>query len=137
MNLTYLSNSFPTNEGYRIFLQKAQDETERSTEDFVKTFFAQYDETNLPIWMLVEVLSFGTVSRYYELLIPDIKKEISREYNLEQFVFVKWLHFLSIVRNMCCHHARFWQRNFGWKPPVLNRNIYKFWNPTMNFTKVY
>lgn len=136
LNPVYLKCS-SSNDEYKRFLQKTEEETKRSTEEFVKIFFKTYDETNLPIWMLVEVLSFGTVSRYYELLTSDIKKAIAKEYNLDKYVFGKWIHFLSIVRNMCCHHARFWRRKFGWKPPVLNRNVYESWNPSMNFTEVY
>ncbi len=131
----YLNNQ--SDSRYQTFLAKADEETNRSTEDFVTDFFKTYDEPFLPIWMLVEILSFGTVSKYYDILRSDIKKAIAKEYNLESYVFRNWLHFLSIARNMCCHHARFWRRKFNWKPPVLNRNIYSAWNPKMDFTEVY
>ena len=133
----YLKDPTDIKNAYSLFLQKAHDETTRSTEDFVEAFFDEFDEKELPIWMLVEILSFGTVSRYYEMLSDNLRKKIACEYNLDQYVFRKWLQFLSIVRNMCCHHARFWKRDFGWKPPVLKQNVYRNWNPSMDFTKVY
>ena len=141
LNKKFLVKKFLTKDGYKnayeIFLDAAKSETTRSTEEFVKKFKDEYDEEYLPIWMLVEILSFGTVSKYYKLLIPKIKKEIAKEYNLEYFVFENWLQFLSIVRNVCCHHARFWRKTFTWKPRELNKNKYSDWNPNMNFNQVY
>ncbi|MFI3290951.1 MAG: Abi family protein [Opitutales bacterium] len=139
LDTSILAEGYPTikPEGkYKTFLDKAKEETKRSTETFVKDFFNAYDETILPIWILVEILSFGTVSKYFEIFNTKVKKEIAKEYNLEKFVFEKWIHFLSIIRNMCCHHSRFWRKSLTWQPPKLKRNIYN-WNPHTNFAKVF
>lgn len=93
-------------------------ETSRSKETFVKHFRDNYDGDNLPIWMVVEIVSFGTLSKLYTMLCSQTEKEILNGINLPSFVFKNWLHLFSYVRNISAHHSRLWNRQFVIKAKI-------------------
>ena len=93
-------------------------ETSRSKETFVKHFRDNYDGNILPIWMVVEIVSFGTLSKLYTMLCPQTEKEILDGINLPSFVFKNWLHVFSYVRNISAHHSRLWNRQFVIKAKI-------------------
>lgn len=93
-------------------------ETSRSKETFVKHYKDSYDGDILPIWMVVEIVSFGTLSKLYTMLCPQTEKEILDGINLPSFVFKNWLHVFSYVRNTSAHHSRLWNRQFVIKAKI-------------------
>ena len=64
--------------------------------------------------MALEVISFGTLSRLYELLKKDDnKKLIAKKFGLNKIdIMENWMHALSNLRNCCAHHSRIWNRRF-------------------------
>ena len=93
-------------------------ESNRSKETFVKHFELKYTNEELPIWMVVEIISFGTLSKLYSLLCPDIEREILNGIGLPSFVFKNWLHVFSYIRNTSAHHSRLWNRQFVIKAKI-------------------
>ncbi len=93
-------------------------ETRRSKETFVKHFRDSYTDEDLPVWMVVEIISFGTLSKLYTMLCAQTEKEILNEINLPSVVFKNWLHVLSYVRNLSAHHSRLWNRQFVIKAKI-------------------
>lgn len=91
-------------------------ETNRSKEIFVKEFYSKYDEEYLPIWAMVEIISFNTLSRIYANLKEPHRKEIIQDINIKPFVFQRWLHTLTYVRNICAHHSRLWNKVIAIEP---------------------
>ena len=96
-------------------------ETGRSKEAFIKHFRDNYSNEHLPIWMTVEIISFGTLSKLYTMLCPQTEKEILNGIGLPSFVFKNWLHVFSYVRNICAHHSRLWNRRFVIKAKIPNK----------------
>ena len=47
----------------------------RSKDDFVIHFFNTYQGDHLPLWMMVEVVSFGTLVTYYRYYLPQAERE--------------------------------------------------------------
>ena len=93
-------------------------ETSRSKETFIKHFRDTYTNEDLPIWMVVEIISFGTLSKLYTMLCPQTEKEILNGIKLPSFVFKNWLHVFSYVRNISAHHSRLWNRQFVIKAKI-------------------
>ena len=62
---------------------------------------------NVPLWVLVNGLSFGTVSKFYVLVTQDIRAKVSKNFD---FVNEKQLsQFLKVAtkfRNVCAHNER-------------------------------
>lgn len=62
----------------------------------------------IPLWVLNTVLSFGTMSNFYDNLKDDMKKKIAREIHPEitPSQLSSILYFLTKVRNKCAHNNR-------------------------------
>jgi len=100
---------------YNKLLEEIQSEIHRSNEDFIKHYQNKYKVPDMPpSWMTLEVVSFGTLSRLYELLKKDAHKiDIAKEFGLNKIdIMENWLHAISILRNCCAHHSRIWNRRF-------------------------
>jgi abortive infection bacteriophage resistance protein len=97
-----------------------QEEVERSKEIFKKHFFEKYGDQhrNLPLWMLTEIMSMGSLLTFFKGVEPDIKRRVAEEYGLPDEVALSWLRSLNAARNICAHHCRFWNRTLGY-PPLL------------------
>lgn len=90
-------------------------EIDRSNEDFIKHYKSKYSAPDTPpAWMTLEVISFGTLSRLYELLKKDdSKKHVAKLLGLNKIdILENWMHALSNLRNCCAHHSRIWNRRF-------------------------
>ena len=108
------------------FLSSLKNETKRSEEIFIKHFKDKYKTSDLPLWTVVEVVSFGTISKLYSMLKTNEQKEvISKLKGINNKVFKNWLHCLSVVRNVCAHHSRLWNKTLGVKFEVP-RKLYEF-----------
>ena len=116
------SRSFQPRFNHQRFMNDVKDAIDQSHEDFIGTYFRRYTcESLLPIWMVTELLSFGTISHVYAGLPPVQQRRVATRYNLPANVFGQWLHSLSYVRNVCAHHCRFWNRELAIKPMMPNR----------------
>lgn len=85
---------------------------------FCRHYYNSYSEPELPpSWMVMEVISFGTLSQVYSHLTnKEDQKAISKEFGLHYTILISWLHALTYLRNMCAHHERLWNRVFTIKP---------------------
>lgn len=71
---------------------------------------------NVPLWVLVNALSFGTLSKMYELSAPQIQYAISRDFiavNEKQLGQI--LDVLTDYRNLCAHNERMFSHRCGKK----------------------
>ena len=87
--------------------------------DFIRHYLERHYEPELPpSWMVFEVLSFGSVSLIFKNLPRDQQREISDHFGLPWGRLQSWLHAVSTLRNLCTHHSRVWNREFGVRPSV-------------------
>lgn len=92
-------------------------EVKRSDETFIKHYRNTYSEALPPIWATCEVMSLGQLSRWYNNLKPmQVRKEIANTYNIDESLLASWLQHLSLIRNICAHHSRLWNREFTVTP---------------------
>lgn len=62
---------------------------------------------NVPLWVLVNALTFGNLSKFYELSAPQVRAAVSREFegvNTRQFA--QLVDILTDFRNLCAHGDR-------------------------------
>lgn len=92
-------------------------ELQNSKEDFILHFRATYSEPYPPAWMITEIIPLGSLSHVYmNLDNKALKKKIAQHFGLQTPVFVSWLIILGGLRNLCCHHARMWNRELPISP---------------------
>lgn len=107
-------------------------EYKRSDETFIKNFNAKYSDPFPPSWMILEVISFGTLVKLYDNLLPSpTKLSISACFGIDEPTFSSWINSFVSVRNLCAHHARFWNKKMNIHPLVPTTTNHMF---ITNFT---
>jgi abortive infection bacteriophage resistance protein len=97
----------------------------RSKEVFIKHFKKKYNSSDLPVWSVVEIISFGSLSKFFMLLQEREQNNSIKEMDrINKVVFFKWFKALSSVRNACAHHSRLWNRTLGISFEVPRKNLY-------------
>ena len=100
---------------YDILLNEINDSCEKQKDSaFIKAFRENYDGTcPIPCWMMMESISFGKLSRLFWLLKnSDEKRMIAKWFGaLTAEHLSSWLHAFVILRNICAHHDRLWNKN--------------------------
>lgn len=133
------SKNFHPGFNHASWLRKLEDETTRSSDEFIRHFKTKYNGfPTIPVWMLTEVMSLGALSFFYKGLhnnqkagVED-KKAVAQHFNVHHKRLGNWLHILTYVRNICAHHSRLWNRELAirpdqsksaeWLPPLTPRN---------------
>lgn len=107
------------------FLDDLAKQYEVSTDTFAEHFRAKYGDEHecLPVWMACEVMTFGGMLTFHRGCHPDIRREIAAKFDVHDKVFDSWLLALNTVRNICAHHGRLWNREFGTKPKIPNKDM--------------
>lgn len=96
---------------YINLMQTIQRETQRSKEAFVTHFKEKYHSEILPIWMVVEIISFATLSKFFKALKPE-HETLTSKLGIPPKVLKNWLHVINHIRNVCAHHGRLWNKQF-------------------------
>lgn len=118
--LGYLQAENFSNENYHAqFLEDIKEEVRRNSKaPFVRNFKENYEGGNLPIYALVEVFSFGTLSKFYKNMHNKDKKAIAKTFGVGYTYFESWLESISYVRNICAHYGRIYNAKLS-KTPIL------------------
>lgn len=92
----------------------------KKNEQFIKHFVDTYgDEHDLPpYWMMVEVVTMGTIELLFAKVSPRVRVEVASELGIKVPVLKNWLSVLRVARNACCHHSRVWNRVWGVRPVI-------------------
>ena len=78
----------------------------------------------MPLWVLVELMSFSTLSKYYNTMYISDKDKIAALASTGRDKLTNRLHCLSVLRNKCAHWARLY--NITFNPSVsLGSSFYK------------
>lgn len=118
--LGYLQAENFSNENYHAqFLEDIKEEVRRNSKaPFVRNFKENYEGGNLPIYALVEVFSFGTLSKFYKNMLNKDKKAIAKTFGVGYTYFESGLESISYVRNICAHYGRIYNAKLS-KTPIL------------------
>ncbi len=118
--LGYLeAGNFAKKEYHEEFLQDIQEEIRRNSKaPFVRNFRQNYEGGKLPIYALVEVFSFGTLSKFYKNMHNKDKKAIAKTFGVGYTYIESWLESISYVRNICAHYGRLYNAKLS-KTPIL------------------
>lgn len=118
--LGYLrKENFSSEEYHDLFLRDIEEELGRNSKaPFVQNFQKNYEGGQLPIYALVEVFSFGTLSKFYKNMLNPDKKAVAKTFGVGYTYFESWLESISYVRNICAHYGRLYNARLS-KTPML------------------
>lgn len=77
-------------------------------------------EGRFPVWAVVELFSFGMLSRFYSDMKTADQKALARElYHTIPKNIISWLRCCTDLRNICAHYGRLYYRIF----PAIPANV--------------
>lgn len=66
----------------------------------------------IPLWVLVNVLTFGKITTFYKLMKPSDKTAVAKKFCIERNELHKYMDMCSLARNKCAHDERFFNIKF-------------------------
>lgn len=71
-----------------------------------------------PIWVAVDVLDWGGLSYLYSFAPLKVREQVAGKFGLSSSQLNSWLRALNVVRNVCAHHSRFFNRYYSITPKL-------------------
>lgn len=104
---------------YNDFVEDMEKEINRNSKaPFVKNFKTNYENGDIPFYALVELFSFGTLSKFYKNMKNTDKKAIASSFGVGYTYLESWIENIAFVRNICAHYGRVYNVNLS-KTPIL------------------
>ena len=97
---------------------------EKSKEVFVEHYREKYDTPYLPaLWSVSEIITIGQLSMWFSnTKDASVRDSVARDVGLPTKETVEGvLHAIALVRNICAHHGRLWNRRFVKRIPMIRR----------------
>ena len=121
-----IGNFAMSDSDFQDFSSEIQKEISRKKRTpFIVNFQDNYIDSKVPLYALVEIMSFGTLSKFYKNMKNDDKKAIAQQYGIGYTYFESWLEHLSYVRNICAHYSRLYNAKMTKTP-----RLYKHYTST-------
>ncbi len=93
-----------------------------SKSPFVKNFSINYENGDIPFYAAVELLSFGTLSKFFKNMKNEDKKEVTKVgYGVGYTYFESWIEHLAYVRNVCAHYGRLYNAKMPKTPKLYSQ----------------
>ncbi|MEA1956546.1 MAG: Abi family protein [Campylobacterota bacterium] len=127
-------NNFNCNdEDFDEIISNIKKESRRSDEKFINHFKNKYGISDLPLWSIVEILSFGTISKIFTVMKQSDKIIVCENLPINHKIFKRWMHSFTILRNICAHHSRAWNRELRVPFAIPSKNT--LFDPLRKITK--
>jgi len=107
--------------GHQVWLNRLDETTLKSREEFVEHFRRTYS-TPLPIWMAVELWDFGMLSHFLAGMRHQDQTTLATKYGLPRpELLTGWIRSVNFARNLCAHHSRLWNRPLVDQPSLSRK----------------
>ena len=127
--LGYLDSSHFTNkdEYDKIIAKSEQQKVNRkSHEPFLQHFIEELNE-NIPLWAYIDLFTISDISKFYTISENDIQKAVAAQFGFNHKnatdIMRKYLHCMTILRNLCAHGSRIYNRLFITKPSLNKKEL--------------
>lgn len=113
-------SNFNDSKKFQDSYKKLKSEISRKNQHiFIEHYTNNYKESLPPIWVCVEVMTFGLLSQFIKNIADvAIKKEIAKSYKLDISILDPLLYHLSTLRNDIAHHSRIYNKAFKITPKI-------------------
>lgn len=104
-------------------IRRVKEDLQNSQHPTIAHYRHGEDVTGVPIWVAVEVLSFGKIAWLVESLDSmTMREELADFFSHTRSTFPRTLQSLSALRNVCAHHGQVWNRMLTAQCPLpLNK----------------
>lgn len=118
---------FKNNKTHSDYLVELDDFITNCKDDFIIHYTKNYDiPTRPPSWMCFELMSFGQLVSLFQNLddSKSCKTNIVKYFGLEKSKdLLQWMRAFRIIRNICAHHGRLWNRSISTNVQVNPQNM--------------
>ena len=103
------------------FMAKIDNEKKKQSKElFVQHHNSKYGG-QFPIWVIIELFSFSTLSHFYADLPGSSQKHLAKTFfHSHQNALSSWLHCGAVFRNICAHFGRLYYRKFSVIPNSIS-----------------
>lgn len=120
-----LSNVGKYKNRYKEALNDLERETKRNRRSpFIKNFKDNYEGGEIPLYAVIEVASFGTLSKMYKNMKNEDKSIIAKVFHTDYHYFESWIENFAYIRNICAHYGRLYGAKLT-KSPKLYKEYLK------------
>lgn len=74
------------------------------TKDYINHYMMNYGF--IPMWVLVNILSFGQLSKFLDLMKQNERILIAQHFNISENELIQYTKMLAYFRNLCAHDDR-------------------------------
>lgn len=121
----YLNNeNFTCGMDHPIIVAKIANQVADSSEIFVQHYKQKYTSPVMPpLWVVTETMTLGQLSKWFAVTSKNsLKSNVARDLGLPtRELLESILQVLALVRNICAHHGRLWNRKTVKKLPNFKR----------------
>lgn len=156
---TYIAYEFSKNYGHKDYLNpenfnyisKNKELIDKFLNDINLEISHQYKNSNkmishyldtykyIPLWVLIRILSFGKVSKFYSFMKQKEQNNISRKFNIKSKILKVYLINLGNIRNICAHDEKLYdvilKQRINTTPYHRNLNLIKKDSKTVYATR--
>lgn len=75
-----------------------------SKKNYINHYILKYGY--VPFWVLVNAVSFGTISRFYGLMKETDQADIAKEFSVNYQELGEYMKIMAFFRNLCAHDER-------------------------------
>ncbi len=75
-----------------------------NTKEYVKHYMLNYGF--VPLWVLINVFSFGELSKFLELMKQNERVEIAKYFDCNEDELIQFVRLMNYYRNLCAHDER-------------------------------
>ncbi len=114
-------------EDYDRWIRDLDKKIRDSREEYIMHHRSHRDSV-VPIWVAVGVLDWGSLSHLYNCAPIAVRDEVADCFGISAAQVKTWLRALNVVRNVCAHHGRFFNRYYALTPKLPRRG----WNDSLD-----
>ena len=82
-----------------------------SKKDYIEHYITQYGF--VPLWVLINSISFGTLSKFYELMFQRERVAVAKYFHVLENELAQYIKSMSAYRNLCAHDERLYNAKLG------------------------
>lgn len=112
-NQHYNRNNFYRKDAHDALLEKIKHKTLYDQENLFIPHHLENYNGEMPLWVIVEVISFSDLSKLYSSMYLTEQERIAFHVRLHPSVLQNHLHCLGNLRNKCAHGSRLYNITFS------------------------
>lgn len=118
----YNRNNYYRKENFDKLIAQISKEENYYRDSLVVRHHKKKYENKMPLWVLVEIMTISSLSKFYGCMYCSDQKDIAASIGTSALILKNHLHCLSIIRNKCAHAGRLYGKKLN-PPARFGRNF--------------